>query len=302
MRFEQLHYFETAVRVGSLRRAAAELGVSQPTLTQQIQRLEEELNVVLLMRRPTGVALTDAGDALLPHVRQALQAENGLHQVAGAIAGLHRGRLRLGAIPTAGQLFLPEAVRSFQQKYPGVEFAVIEAGSGPIRDGLIAGDLDLGIIARWPEGESQPDELRTEELFGGVYTICVPPEHRLAGAKSVRVSDLAGESFVVVQRGQVLREAFERIASQVRVSIVYETNSSASARRTVDAGVGISIQSALGSLGPQRHTSVAVPLEEPWAYAAVALARRRHEQPTPAMTTFIGLVRQHTERFRNNER
>jgi LysR family hydrogen peroxide-inducible transcriptional activator len=297
MRFEQLHYFETAARVGSLRRAAAELGVSQPTLTQQIQRLEEELNLVLLTRHPTGVALTEGGRALLPHVRRALLAEGGLLQEAGAITGLHKGRLRLGAIPVVGQLFLPEAVRSFQDTYPGVEFVVIESGSGSIRDGLASGALDMGILASWPEGGWSYDEFRTEELFSGVYTICVPPDHRMAGAKSVRVSDLAGESFVVVEQGQVLRAVFERIAAEVPVSIVYESNSGASARRTVDAGVGITIQSELSNWGPQRYTSVALRLDAPWSHTSVVLACRRDEQPTPAMLTFIQLIRARTERL-----
>lgn len=303
MRFEQLHYFEAAARAGSLRRAAAELGVSQPTLTQQIQRLEEELNLVLLLRRPTGVSLTEGGRALLQHVRRALQAESGLLQEAGAITGLHKGRLRLGAIPVAGQLFLPQTVRRFQSTYPGVEFVVIESGSGLIRDGLASGGLDLGILASWTEGGwSYDDELRTDELFSGVYTICVPPDHRLAAAQSVRASDLAGEAFVVVEQGQVLRAVFERIAAQVPVSIVYETNSGASARRTVDAGVGITIQSELSSWGPQRYTSVALRLEEPWSRTSVVLACRRDEQPTPAMVTFIQLVRAQTEHLGDLER
>lgn len=292
MRFEQLRYLEAAVRTGSLRKAAAETGVSQPTVTQQIQRLEEELDVVVLVRRPSGVVPTDAGLALLPHVRQALQAESGLHQEASAISGLHRGHLRLGAIPAASRLFVPQTIRRFRQAYPRVEFAVTEAGSGPIRDAVVSGELDLGVLARWKNNDGGVPGLRVEDLFDGPYTICVPMGHRLQGRDSVRAADLAGETFVVVQNGQLLREAFKRISATVDVTIIYETNTSESARRTVDAGVGICIQFSIGEDQAHYPNSRALLLDEPWARAAIAIVQRQDELPTPAMKVFLALVRE----------
>ena len=292
MRFDQLKYLDAAVRLGSLRRAAAELGVSQPTLTQQLQRLEEELDIVLLVRRPTGVVPTDAGAILLPHVRQALQAENGLHQEASAISGLHRGRLRLGTIPL-GQAFVPRTLRRFREAYPRVNFEVLEGGTGQIRERLLNGELDLGVIARWRDEKSNAHGLHTEDLIQGGYAICVPRGHRLEDRTSVSTSDLAGEAFVVVQRGQLLREAFERIAEQVDATIIYQSNTSESARRTVDAGLGISIQAELG-LKADYRSSVAIPLAEKWAHVAICVARREHEQPTPAMNVFTRLIREET--------
>lgn len=157
MRFTQLTYLEAALQLGSLRKAAAHLGVAQPSLTQQIQRLEEELNVVLLVRGHNGVTPTDAAVALLPHVRRALQAEESLHQAAGAINGLHIGRLRLGTIPAASKMFVPQVVRKFQLAYPQISFDVTEEGSGQIRESLLAGELDCGVLARW-RVESKRDE------------------------------------------------------------------------------------------------------------------------------------------------
>lgn len=292
MHFRQLEYLETAVRVGSLRQAALELGVSQPTLTQQIRRLEEELNLILLVRRPTGVSLTEAGASLLPHVRQALQAEHGIIQEAGALSGLHKGRLRVGVIPIAGEMFFLDAVQRFRVAYPGIEFVVVEAGSSEIREALVAGELDLGITARW-DALGPPDaDLQMEELSSGIYAICVPVGHRLAGNEYVTTEELAGESFVVVGKGQSLRQIFDRIAAEVKVSISYETNSSLLTRRAVDAGLGISIQSAMGPMGePDAKLHRLVPFGEPWARASILLARRPHEQPTTAMLRFMRVLR-----------
>jgi len=289
MRFDQLRYLDAAVRTGSMRRAAAETGVSQPTVTQQIQRLEEELDVVLLVRRPSGVAPTDAGLALLPHVRQALQAENGLHQEASALSGLHRGRLRLGTIPMASQLFVPRTVKRFREAYPRVAFEVTEAGSGGVRDGLMSGVLELGVLARW-KSAPPASGLRVHDLLEGQVRICVPVGHRLQGRQSVVTADLAGEAFVVVERGQLLREVFERIAATVEVTAIYQTNASESARRIVDAGVGISVQGGFGA--EQADPSTSLLLDEPWAQVAIAVAQRRDEMPTPAMKVFLALVRE----------
>ena len=300
MRFEQLKYFDAAIRFGSLRAAATKMGVAQPSLTQQIRRLEEELDVTLLIRRPTGVIPTDAGLSLLPYVRLALQAEDGLHQEASAISGLHTGRLRLGILPLAGRTFIPAVVRQFRLAYPRVHFEVTETGSGDVRDAMLAGELDLGVMSQWKHNNKHDNSLRFEELFEGRVDVCVPRGHRLESRTSLLSSDLAGEAFVVLRKGHLLREEFDRIAETTDVSAVYTTNSSDSARRIVDAGVGISLHSSLAeTLGEQSdyQNSVAIPFVEPWAKSSMGIVRRLHEQSTPAMKVFLRLLRAEAARF-----
>ena len=296
MRFEQLKYFDAAIRLGSLRAAALKIGVAQPSLTQQIRRLEEELDVTLLIRRPTGVIPTDAGLSLLPYVRLALQAEDGLHQEASAISGLHTGRLRLGILPLAGRTFIPGVVRQFQLAYPRVHFEVTEAGSGDVRDAMLAGELDLGVMSRWKDSAKDDGSLRFEELFEGRLDVCVPRGHHLESRPSLLASDLEGEAFIALRKGHLLREGFDRIAASAHVTAIYNTNSSDSARRIVDAGVGISLHSSLGEQDDYKN-SIAIPFVEPWARSSMCIVRRMHEQSTPAMKVFLRLLRAEAAQF-----
>lgn len=293
MRFDQLRYLEAAIRLGSMRRAADFLEITQPSLTQQIRRLEEELNVILLIRRSTGVLPTDAAQRLLPHLRVALQAENALHQEASAISGLQTGHVRLATVPTASRMFVPQTVHEFRREYPNIQFEVIEGGSGQIRNAVLGGESDLGVIARWVE-EPPSEGLFTLDLLRGTCHLCVPAGHRLASRTSVKIADLAGEDFVVVEPGQVLREIFERIATRVEVRVVYQTTNSDSARRTVEAGVGISLQSGFESYADSER-SVTIPFDPTLDDLSIAMIRRNEEQPAPATAAFMRALRERAQ-------
>lgn len=293
MRFDQLRYLDAAIRLGSMRRAADYMDITQPSLTQQIRRLEEELNVVLLIRRSTGVLPTDAASTLLPHLRVALQAENALHQQASAISGLHTGHIRLATVPTASRMFVPQSVHQFRRRYPNIRFEVIEGGSGQIRESVLGGESDVGVIARWVD-EAPDAGLFTVDLLRGACHLCVPVNHRLASNTSVDVAELAGEDFVVVEPGQVLREVFEQIASRVDLRVVYQTTNSDSARRTVEAGVGISLQSGFG-LANESSRSVTIPFAPPVGDLSISMIRRSEEQPAPATAAFMRTVREQAE-------
>lgn len=293
MRLDQLRYLETAIRLGSLRRAAHALGVTQPALTQQVRRLEEEFDVVLLIRHSTGVQATEEAKRLMPYLHKVLQAENALRQETSAISGMRVGHLRLATVPGGSRMFVPQAVRSFHQQFPGIGFEAVEGGSGRVRDIVLAGASDLGVVARWVD--YPPDRrLSTIDLLEGTCCIRVPPAHRLADRQRLTIDDVVNEEFVVLEQGQLLRGMFDHIASQVPVTVVYETSHSDSARRTVEAGVGISLEAKF-ALGAVSSKSVLIPIELPYTRLAMALIRRRDEQPPPAILAFTRIVEHEIE-------
>ena len=268
MRFEQLRYFVAAARSGSLRRAAALLGVTQPTLSEQLQRLEEELNVILFNRGPHGVSLTHAGEVMLAHANSALSAEAAMHQEATSIGSLTSGRLRLGSVATGGLALLPEAIRIFRAQSPRIQLETLEAGSATIRAMVRSGELDVGVVGRWPD-EPEPDGLRSDELATGPLVICLSPGHPLTGRERVGIRDLEGESFVVTDaHHDLLAEAF----------------------RTIHSGIGVGIHAEV-SWGVMFPEGPFVILDEPWAQASIAVVRRESEQSTPAVMAFIRALR-----------
>lgn len=295
MRLEQLRYAEVAIRLGSLRRAAQELGIAQPSLSIQIQRLEEELGVVLLVRRPNGVRATDAALALLPHVRSALRAEQSLRQEASAITGLREGRVRLGTMAAASRLLMPNIVRRFRQEYPAIHFQVTEGGSEGIRNGVAQGDLDLGIVSRFVDDTESLAGLAAEDLTTGALVLCIPTGHRLQDHREIVPEDLDDEDMIVFHPGYLLRTAFDRFTAGRTVHPVYYTDRAETATGLVAAGVGVAI---LSGLQDPQHWGVPegsvryVPISGPWARTTVSRIRRSDEQPTPAARVLARMLRE----------
>lgn len=291
MRFEQLHYLDVTLREGSLRAAAVELGISQPSLSSQIQRLEEDLGVVLLVRTSHGVRATDAAHAVLPYVRAAIRAENALRQEASAITGLREGRVRLGTISAASNGVLPVVVQRFQREHPNIHFQVTEDGSTAIREMIGAGDFDIAIISRYKDDPLRDSRLRYVDLAEGHIVLAVPHEHPLAQRKSVCGADLAGASLVAFHKGYLLRDALGLLTRGRDVHIVYYTDSAETAHKMVAAGVGLSLASTLATRADSERSIRYVPIDEPWAETRMSVVLRSDEQPPPAVRSFLQMLR-----------
>ena len=293
MRFEQLRYLEAALRLGSVRRAAAELGIAQPSVSAQLQRLEEDLGVVLVVRGSRGVRATDAAEAMLPHLRAALRAQDAMHQEAGAITGLRAGRVRLGSISAASHRVLPVVVRRFQREHPSIHFQVTERGSTVLCDEVAAGDFDVGIVSRFLRGASDAPGLRYIDLARGRIVLSVRADHVLARQRSVRASDLDGQAMVVFHQGYLLRAAFNALAEDRDVRPVYYTDSAETAHRMVAAGVGLSLASTLAPTSVQAGDDVHFAiLDEEWAETRMSVVLRADEQPSPAVHAFLRILRE----------
>lgn len=291
VRFEQLRYAEAAGRHGSLRKAADELGISQPSLSQQIQRLEEDLGVVLFIRRPNGVRFTDAGATLMPRFRSALRLEDGIRQQASAIGGARVGRIHLGVVPTACRALLPRCIRNFQAMYPNIQFQITEGGSGALRESVSRGELDLAVVSMFVD-DAYPD-LLVSELCIDPLVACVPAGHRLSVKSSVTAADLEDEPMIVHDRGYILSRAFDRLSAGRRLRPVVFAESTETAREFVSASVGVTImpRMALVTQSIPRDDVAIVPLAPEWARLQVAVIRRADEHPTPASQALVRLLR-----------
>lgn len=292
MRHEQLRYLEAVICAGSFHKAATRLGITQPSLSSQIQRLEEDLGVVLVRRNARGVQPTEATEALLPYVRAALRSFDAVREEANSIIGVRTGRVRVGAIPASTRFGLPLAVKTFRQKYPTIELEIEEHGASVVRKFVSSGRFDVGLLSRFEQPEQENSSLRYVDLARGRVLICVPSCHELAGHDSVKAIELAGQEFIAYHKGSLLREAFERIARSVAVSAVYYMSTTDNAERMVAAGVGICLTSSLAPV-PEDLLSVItfVPLDEAWAFTQTSVALRCKEQTPPAVRAFVEVIK-----------
>lgn len=146
MQFQQLLYFVAVAETRHFTHAAERVHVSQPSLSQQIRALEKELGATLFSRARGNIALTEAGEALLPLARRILaDADTARHEVQELVQ-LRRGRVRLGATPSLCTGLLPDVLRVFHDRHPGIELLIEEGGSHDLVRELARGALDLALI------------------------------------------------------------------------------------------------------------------------------------------------------------
>ncbi|MFE1083379.1 LysR family transcriptional regulator [Brevibacterium sediminis] len=295
MRFEQLRYLEAALRTGSFRQAAKELDISQPTITSQVQRLEEDLGVLLVTRGAKGVQPTYAAERILPHVEAAVQAERMLREEASAISGLQLGEVRLGTVPAGSQTLLPSVVHKLLTDYPSLRFEVDEGPSKMVVRGVLSGKFDVGIVTRLPGIELVAAEnalLHHIDLLPGRLVLTVPENHRLASVDRFSPENLEGEPLIFPAESSILKVAFEKLLEGVEARIVYSSPNAESVQSMVRAGVGISMANTLVDSTVSGNGIALVPLNFEWAQAHTSVIVRKDEARSSAVQAFLKLLRE----------
>lgn len=243
MELRQLEYFLAVAREGSVTRAARQLYVAQPSLSRQIQKLEEELGAPLFDRSRRGMRLTPVGEIFLEYVQRGFDQFEAGHQAIRDMLGPDRGLIRLAFLPTLGSELLPEVLASFRRRYPKVRFNLRQHTTQPILQWLAAGEIDLGIVTALPIGvwERMHFESRTllvEELFAALAL-----DHPLSKRSTLNLAELANEPFVMVRPGSGLRTVIETAcrAAGFEPQVAVEGEDMATVHGLVAAGLGVSL-------------------------------------------------------------
>lgn len=253
MELHQLRYVCAIAETGSFSRAAEQCRVAQPSLSQQVLKLEDDLGAKLFDRLGRSIRLTEAGRAFLPHARSVL------HQVDAARAGVEdkrtdmRGSVAVGVIPTIAPYLMPRYVAAFAKRYPEARLRVIEETTPMLVESLRNLSVDIAILAlplRHKEFEFFP--LRNEPLFA-----VLPKDHPRAGAKTLALKDLRGETFVMLRDGHCFRDLSFAACARARVTprIAFESDQFSSLLGMVAAGVGVTLapEMAIGTSAACRY-------------------------------------------------
>ena len=200
MELQQLRYFVAVVKTGNFSRAAEKCHVAQPSLSQQILKLEDELGEKLLERLKSRATLTPAGELLLERAEHILEEVEEAGRQVRDVCGLVRGRVSLGALPTIAPYFLPKMIQSFGVKHPDIEMLVHEETTSHLVQLVEAGELDLALVSTPAAGS----RLEKEELFSEELLLALPPKHRLAGKPAISISDIEREKFILMKEGHCL--------------------------------------------------------------------------------------------------
>jgi len=242
MELRHFEYFVAVAEERSFTRAAARLHVVQSGVSAVIKSLERELGADLLERTSKRVVLTDAGEALLPRARAALDAAQAARDAVDEVRGGLRGTLRIGTLNAVAEIDVAALLGTFHRTHPGValQLTVSPRGSVGLLDSLVDGSLDLAIVSvpgRPPAG------VRVRQLLWRRLDLVVPPGHRLATLDPVRVADLADEPFVDFPAGYGNRIVVDRAFASAGVGrrVAIEVVDIGRAADFVREGLGIAV-------------------------------------------------------------
>lgn len=194
MEIHQLRHFLAVAELRNFTRAAQQCYISQPSLSQQIIKLERELGQPLFQRRRRDVRLTAAGRAPLPTAEAILGAVEEVKSLIEAATDPEQGTVTIGAIPTVAPYLLPPLLHQFALAHPRAEIALVEHLTEHTLRGCLEGELDVGVVAL-PVTEKR---LEVEPLFSEELLLALPPKHRLSRKRQITLEDLSAEPFVVL--------------------------------------------------------------------------------------------------------
>jgi LysR family hydrogen peroxide-inducible transcriptional activator len=239
MEVHQLRYVCAIADTGNFSRAAERCKIAQPSLSQQVLKLEEELGTKLFDRLGRSIRLTEAGRAFIPRARAILHQMEAARSSATDRNTDLRGSVAVGVIPTVAPYLMPSYTARFAKRYPDAKLRIVEETTSVLVEGLRDLSIDVAILAlplRHKDLELSP--IRTEPLFAALSA-----GHPLASAKSLSLKDLRGESFVMLRDGHCFRDLSIDTCTRARITpnIVFESGQFSSLLGMVAAGVGVSL-------------------------------------------------------------
>ncbi len=195
MDIRQIEYFTEVAKQLSFTKAASVLHVSQPSISKAIQNLEAELGVPLFYRSSKQLELTDAGQAVLINAQHVLAAFKNLRSELTDLMDLKKGEIRIGIPPIVGVEFFSKLISQYKERYPYIEIILTEVGIKKIRQGVEAGELDIGLICNL---SVRNDNLESIGILKDPLKLIVHRDHPLASESFVELSRLEKETLLFI--------------------------------------------------------------------------------------------------------
>lgn len=244
MDLRRLEIFAKVAELGSFSRAAEALFLTQPTISEHVRGLEDELGVQLLDRLGRGATPTRAGQLLLGYARRMLSLSREAHQALERFQGRVSGELVVGGSTIPGEYVLPAIIGRFKAKYPDVSISLLIGSTRQVSDWLEEGRVEVGVVGARPGTRV----LEARELMADELVLVVPAGHPWAARKSATLAELQKAPMVVRERGSGSRQAVEHALEEAGVElsslrVVGEMGSTQAVKQAVRAGLGIALLS-----------------------------------------------------------
>ncbi len=288
MELRKLEVFCKVVELKSFTRAAAAVMLSQPTVSEHIRSLEEELGQKLVDRLGRQVEPTPVGRLLYSYAVKILRLQQDALQAVEQYGGKLVGRIMIGAGTIPGTYILPSVIGRFRERYPSIKATLKISNSHQIGQDVLDGKLEIGVVgARWSE-----KGLDYREIYSDSLSVVVSSGHHMAGKKEISLTELIKEPFILRESGSGTRKVVDEIfeghgVKTSSLSEVAEIGSTAAVLQAVKEGLGISIVSTKAvekDLGSGKIVPLSVKgikMERPFY-----MIRRKNRELSPAASVF----------------
>lgn len=293
MEMHQLRYLVEVANTRSFTHAAALCHVTQPTLSHQIRKLEEEMGEPLFQRNRNGAYLTPLGERLYEHAGAILQTVERARQEAASFSREVRGRLRLGIIPTIAPYLLPELLTRCHQQHPGLRFHITESPTAELLAAMRGGTLDLSILSPPLPGE----DFLTDDLLEDEFLLALPHGHPLAQIRKWNLSMLEDHPMVLMNEAHCLRGQTLSLCDHGGFSpqVFIQSAQLDTVIAMVESGLGFSFVPAISRAAFSHRRVVFRPLPEGTLTRRISLVWSRQLSITQAFTAFRALCREATK-------
>ncbi len=292
MNIKKYEAFVRAVELGSLSKAAEELGYTQSGISHMMQSLEDEVGFSLMVRTSSGILPNTEGEMLLPIIRQLLNTNEALEQYIAKIKGVDIGRIRIASYPSVATYWLPAVISDFQKDYPNVEIQIMEGGADTIEDIMSRREADLCMYAGGEiRGEFEWVPLCRDQLLA-----LVPPDHPLTERDSVPLDAFMREPFVMPMPGYdgEVHDILDKLDHPPHIR--FSACSDYAIISMVAKGLGVSILSEL-LLRNYGNDAVALPMDPP-QYRMLGMGVPQVKTASPVTRNFMRYVQEYVKGLR----
>ena len=287
MEVHQLRYFCAVARHGTFTRASEVEHVAQPSLSQQVLKLEAELGARLFDRLPRSAKLTVFGKAFLPKAERILRELEAAKIELRDMSGNEKGEVVVGIIPTIAAYLLPKLLNNFSLQHPLVTIKVFEDITPVLLQRLHEGTIDIAVAALPIPGR----DLASVELFEEKFYAVLPEKHDLATRASISLAELNREPFLLLKEGHCFRDSVIAACQKAKVSpsVVFESGQFATILAMVAAGMGVSAVPAM-AVQPQAGCKF-IPISGKHSTRKVGLVISRHHYQSRAQRLLMKQMR-----------
>ncbi len=288
------------LETGSITAAAEALNYTPSAVSQQIRRLETEVEQPLLERLPRGIQPTEAGALLAAHARRVQAQLAAAEADLAEIAGLRRGQLSIGTFPTVGSSLLPLVVRRFKEAHPQIKLTVHSARFDQLTDMLAYGQVALSLLWDYAWNRIPGGEFTLTHLLDDPTALVVGAGHKLARRRIIRLSELADEDWIVREADHPVAEVLDRSCRQAgfKPRIAFHANDYQEAQAMVSVGLGIAL--APRTAVANRHPDVRViSLGQTAPSRRILVARRTDRVNAPSERAMLTVMKQVARTYRH---